>query len=166
MRIREFDHTRDSQALSDLFIALQDFERRLVPGIPEGSTVAGPYIELMLARCRTWDGRIFVADSGNRIVGFVCVWARMRSDEPDDGPSEYAFVSDLIVDSAHRGRGVGRMLMSAAEHYAGERGSPRLRVRVLARNIVARGLYRTMGFSDYEIELEKRLRAATAAERE
>ncbi len=152
--IREFDPARDTPALKSLVIELQNHERQYEPGMPEGSEMAQKYIDLVLARCHTWDGRVFVADAGGEVVGFSCVWARMKS---DDDPSEHAFVSDLAVSESHRGRGIGRALLSAAEAYARTRGARVMRIRVLAQNAVARGLYEAAGFLPHEIQLVKHL---------
>src|SRR5262249_18528930 len=68
--VRDFDQSRDSAALRDCFIELQNYERQLDPGKPEGSTVAEAYLERMFARCREWDGRVFVAEVLSNVVGF------------------------------------------------------------------------------------------------
>jgi ribosomal protein S18 acetylase RimI-like enzyme len=136
-------------------ITLQNYERRFDPGMPEGAAMVQPYLELMLARCGLWDGKVFVAEEAGNVVGFVCVWARVPSEEPDDDPAEFAFVSDLVVDPANRHRGAGRELMSAAEDYAGRRGARRIRLRVFARNTAARAFYQAMNYREREIELEK-----------
>jgi ribosomal protein S18 acetylase RimI-like enzyme len=155
--IREHDSGRDAQVLADLVIALQNYERQFDPGMPEGSAMVQAYVGLMLARCGKWDGKVFVAEEEGQVVGFVCAWARVPSDEPDEDPSEYAFVSDLVVEPAHRRRGVGRELMSAAEDYARARGARRIRLGVLARNRAARDFYESMNYLEREIELEKRV---------
>jgi ribosomal protein S18 acetylase RimI-like enzyme len=153
--VRELDSNRDSQVLADLVIALQNYERLFEPERPEGFAMAQAYLALMRARCGKWDGKVFVAEEEAQVVGFVCVWARVPSEEPNDDPSEHAFVSDLVVEPAHRHRGVGRTLMSAAEDYARARGARRIRLRVLARNTAARGFYESMNYVERDIELEK-----------
>jgi len=155
--IRDFGHSRDSDALRDCFIELQDYERQLNPGKPEGSTIAKAYLERMFARCRQWDGRVFVAELAGRVVGFVCVWAKVPPDEPDDNPAHYAHVSDLVVRAAYRRRGIGRQLLSAAETYARAQGALALRIGVSAHNAAARHLYASAGFEECKIELVKHL---------
>jgi ribosomal protein S18 acetylase RimI-like enzyme len=155
--IRDFDPSRDSTAFRDCFIELQNDERRLDPGKPEGAAVARAYLERMFARCRQWDGRVFVAEDADTLVGFICVWARVQLDEPDDNPAHYAHVSDLIVRTPYRRRGVGRQLLSAAENYARVQGAVSLRIGVFARNAAARHLYASAGFEEYKIELAKQL---------
>jgi ribosomal protein S18 acetylase RimI-like enzyme len=155
--IRDFDASRDGTALRECFIELQDYERQLDPGKPEGSTVADAYLNRAFARCREWDGRVFVAEVAGQVLGFVCVWARVRPDEPDENPAEYAFVSDLVVRTTYRRRGIGGRLLSAAKGYARARGARVLRIGVLARNAAARRLYESAGFEQYEVELAKHL---------
>jgi len=155
--IRDFDHSRDRTALRDCFVELQNYERQFEPGKPEGSTIAEAYLDRMLARCRQWDGQVFVAEVAGQLVGFACVWARVKPDEPDDDPSEYAFVSDLVVRSTCRRRGIGKELLSAAEGHARAHGARTLRLGVLAGNAAARRLYASAGFEEYEVELAKPL---------
>jgi ribosomal protein S18 acetylase RimI-like enzyme len=155
LSVRELESSRDAQALADLMTTLQNYERRFDPGMPEGSAMVQSYLELMLARCGKWDGKVFVAEEAGKVVGFVCVWAHVPSEEPDDDPSEFAFVSDLVVEPANRHRGAGRALITAAEDYARTRGARRIRLRVFARNKTARGFYESMNYLEREIELEK-----------
>jgi GNAT superfamily N-acetyltransferase len=52
------------------------------------------------------------------IVGFCSLHFRSRLNQPDP----QAWIPDLIVDSARRGRGVARLLLAAVEERARERG--------------------------------------------
>lgn len=53
----------------------------------------------------------------------------------------------LAVLPAYRRRGIGRQLIAAAINAAAGRDVRRLRLRVLATNHIARGLYASMGFA-------------------
>jgi len=66
-------------------------------------------------------------------------------------------VSDLMVRTAHRRRGIGRALLDAAEAYARAAGAAVLRINVLARNDGAAALYGRAGFADRLHQLSKRL---------
>src|SRR5262249_38582494 len=152
-----FNYSHDTSALHDCFIELQNSERQLDPGKPEGSTIVETYLSWMFAHCRDWDGRVFVAEVAGQVIGFVCVWARVQPDEPDENPAEYALVSDLVVSAAYRRRGIGSQLLSAAEGFAGAQGALSLRIGVSAGNAAARRLYELVGFQEYRVELAKRL---------
>jgi len=57
------------------------------------------------------------------------------------------FVSDVIVDEARRGRGIGTALMAAAEDFAVERGVELIELEVEQTNPDARRLYERIGYS-------------------
>ncbi len=157
MEIRDYDDTRDRDAVRACFLELQDFERALDSRMPAGEQIADAYLELMWKRCREFDGAVLVADSEGSVVGFVTVWARYRSSEPDDDPAEFGFISDLVVLASHRGQGFGRALLHAAEARARETGAPAIRLSVKAGNTGAEALYRGEGFANAELYLEKSL---------
>ena len=153
--IREYQ-PEEAQQIEACFVALQDFLHRLDPQVLEGQA-ARPYLDFMLASCRKTSGKIFVAEVEKQIVGFVCLWLKVQSDELDEEPAEYAFISDLVILPAYRGRGLGRMLLQTAEEYARRHGATALKLEVLAKNEGALSLYQRHGFSAYQLLLVKNL---------
>jgi ribosomal protein S18 acetylase RimI-like enzyme len=158
--IREFDAQRDGAAIRRAFVELQDFEREIDPRMPTGEAIADAYLKLMFGRGAELAGVILVAEVDDDIAGFVSVWTRYRSSEPDDDPSEHGFISDLVVLASHRGRGIGRALLMAAEVRAREAGAQEIRLSVKAGNATARALYETEGYEPTDIYLEKELTEA------
>lgn len=57
----------------------------------------------------------------------------------------------LAVPEAHRGRGVGRALMRAAEDWVAGRGVPKLQLLVRAENTVALGFYSRLGYEHGDV---------------
>ena len=155
--IRDCDPDRDRNGLRSCIVEMQDFERSVEPMLPCGGEMADSYVELLLNRCSGTSGRVFVAEADQTVVGFVCVIARVDPDEPDEEATPYTYISDLVVLPAYRRRGIGSALLRHAEAYARERGMTLLRINVLAKNQLAGQLYRNLGFSDYRIQLVKRL---------
>lgn len=154
--IREYDSMRDRKPLRSCVVELQDFERGLEPTLPKGEVMADRYLAHMLRRCDEALGRVFVAEEDGTVVGFVGVLGRVIP-EPDESQT-YAYVSDLVVMPAYRRRGLGRALLERAAAYACDTGARTLRVGVLARNEGAARLYRSLGFGDYTLQLNKPLR--------
>lgn len=72
-----------------------------------------------------------------------------------------AFVYDVEVDAAARGKGYGRGLMLAAEPYARDRGAGVLKLHVFGSNTVARGLYESLGYETTNVSMAKPLGPAT-----
>jgi GNAT superfamily N-acetyltransferase len=58
------------------------------------------------------------------------------------------FIYDVVVDEAHRGKGLGRLTMLAAEDYVASHGGSRIALNVFGPNRVARNLYESM---DYQV---------------
>jgi GNAT superfamily N-acetyltransferase len=102
----------DAAALADLATQLgypstaKDITRRL--GLLDGDTLR----------------RVFVAEVGGAVVGWVDVFARRML--LADGMAE---VNGLVVGDDQRGRGIGVQLMEAAETWATSMGCEMMRVR-------------------------------------
>ena len=156
--IREYDPTADYPALRACFVELQAWEQSFEPGLPAPEEAASPYLAEVFRNCAESSGRIFLAETDGAVVGFVCVLAKVLP-SADDGLEPYAYISDLVVRAAHRGRGVGRELMVRAEAFAREFGAQQLKVGVLVRNEATHAFYRAGGFRDYTVQLVKLLDA-------
>ena len=155
--IREY-RPEDTPQITACFVALYDFLHNLESQVLAGRA-ATPYLDFMLTSCRATSGTIFVVEVNNQIVGFVSLWLKVRSEELDEEPSEYAFISDLVVLPDYRGRGLGRALLNRAEQHARRHGATTLKLEVLAKNEQALTLYTRRGFSAYHMLLVKRLTA-------
>jgi GNAT superfamily N-acetyltransferase len=70
---------------------------------------------------------------------------------------DYAYVSDLVVLSSHRGQGYGTALLQKAEEFARQRGMTMLKIQVLVKNQQATSVYLHAGFRPYELALLKPL---------
>lgn len=159
--MREF-RAGDEAGVEECFVELQEFERTIEPRRAEGKTVAKKYLRYMFDRCAETGGRVFVLEDGGRVVGFVSVWARVKVNGLVNEESEAAYVSDLVVTEAHRGRGWGLALLRRAEEYALEAGADVLTIGVLAENTRARRLYNDFGFRENQVQMQKPLRAKDA----
>lgn len=155
--IREYQARTDAEGLRRCFIEMQDYIRRFELSMPPGEVAVDAYLQWILERCASYDGTVFVAADAGEVVGFVCVWARVPPNAPDEDPGGYAYISDLAVTSAFRRRGIGRELLARAEAYARSRGATTLRIGVLAKNEGPYRLYRACGFTDRHIDLSKNL---------
>lgn len=95
---------------------------------------------------------LFVADRGDRVVGFVALSTRTHFTGAVD-----AYIGELVVDQEVERQGVGKLLVSVAEEWARSNGFETLTLDTGARNTAARALYESAGFADEDIRLTKRL---------
>lgn len=85
--------------------------------------------------------RIFVAPTGNRLLGYAVVL---------EVPFTYdlrptLLLKELYVAQDQRGKGLGRSLVRAIARWAGQRGAGRLKWDVLAGNQAAETFYQGLG---------------------
>jgi ribosomal protein S18 acetylase RimI-like enzyme len=125
--------------------------------MPSGAEIVDDFIPHMLDRCTMCDGRVLVAELNDEVAGFATILAKVKSEEIGDGDIEFGLVSDVVVASKYRKRGIGRKLLESAESHAKSSGVRWLRIGVLAENHSADGLYDSMGFKISYIEREKEL---------
>jgi ribosomal protein S18 acetylase RimI-like enzyme len=155
--IRDCDPARDWSGLRSCILAMQDFERCLELALRAGADMADAYVDLLLRRCDGETGCVLVAEADKTVVGFVAVLAEEVPKGPDEEATPYTYISDLVVLPSYRRRGIGNALLQHAEVYARKTCTTVLRINVLSKNEIAGRLYRAFGFTDYRIELLKRL---------
>jgi len=87
---------------------------------------------------RSPNAALIVAGGGKTLFGYALVLLRSGS--------HMARLYSLAVDPQHRGRGLGSMLLAAAEQAACGRGSGVIRLEVREDNAAAASLYRRHGY--------------------
>lgn len=139
MLVREAE-AADSGAIAPLLTQL---------GYPTGSEA----VEARLAGIRAGTGVMFVAVDGGRVLGLIgCqLFPVLHADQP------VALLTVLIVDEAHRGRGVGRVLVSAADAWAMEQGAGRIFVTSALHRTDAHSFYERIGYERTGVRLGRTL---------
>jgi ribosomal protein S18 acetylase RimI-like enzyme len=97
-----------------------------------------------LATART---RIWAVEEHGRKVGTVFLGVR----------SGEAWLYDITIDAAERGRGYGRAAMLALEDEVRALGHDSVTLNVWGGNAVARGLYRSLGYVEQSVHMRKPL---------
>ena len=64
---------------------------------------------------------------------------------------------DIVVDPAHRGHGIGRLLLEATVAALREKGSPRVVLSTAQQNEAAQHLFEHAGFRRTMIEMTREL---------
>jgi ribosomal protein S18 acetylase RimI-like enzyme len=92
----------------------------------------------------------FVAMAGDDIVGLVTISERIGFAGEREG-----YVGWLVVRAGMERRGIGSMLMAAAENWAVGRGLSCVTLETGVANHGARSLYRALGYEEEDIRLTK-----------
>jgi L-amino acid N-acyltransferase YncA len=87
---------------------------------------------------------LFVADSGNEIVGFQVIEPFVAYTNTMDHVAHMG----TYVHSDHRGQGIGRLLASQTMAFARKQGYEKVVLYVLAHNKAALAYYRGLGFAE------------------
>ncbi|AFV03022.1 acetyltransferase, GNAT family [Dehalobacter sp. DCA] len=81
---------------------------------------------------------ILVAAMNNKIIGMVT--CQMLVSTAEGGP--VALIEDMIVDAEHRGKGLGKQLISSIEEWAAEKGASRLQLLADKNNTPSLDFYK------------------------
>lgn len=97
------------------------------------------------------DAAVLVADDGNdRCLGFVSAARKIHFTG-----EEQVYVGELVVADDAEGRGVGRTLMRAVEHWAIEQGCRSVTLETGANNQAARTFYQRIGYQEESVRLTR-----------
>ena len=120
--------------------------------------------EASWARRRSWYGRLLdegaayiVALDAGRSIGYAMITLTPGPDDTFESRDGIAEVVTLVVTQRHRGAGVGRALLRAAEQLATVRGIDVVRIAVMAGNTRAADFYASQGYAVAEHLLYRRL---------
>ena len=95
---------------------------------------------------------IFRLIAGEQPVGWLWLAVPVTAGDP-----AMAWVNNVEVDEAYRGRGYGRQAMLLAEREAAARGMTSVGLNVHGQNTVARGLYDSLGYQVTAQQMKKLL---------
>ncbi|MBV9446843.1 MAG: GNAT family N-acetyltransferase [Streptosporangiaceae bacterium] len=88
-------------------------------------------------------------------VGWL--WLAVPGSDADPRNPRMAWINDVEVDEAFRGRGYGRQAMLLAEQEAKVRGMTSIGLNVHGHNTVARALYDSLGYQVMTQQMKKPL---------
>ena len=92
------------------------------------------------------DGDIILATSGGTIIGCLCIQKARYPEYPMFKPHDYAQIVEVVVDAAHRQRGIGGSLIEAAKQWSRNRGLRFMQTNVWRANESAKAFYTKCGF--------------------
>ena len=121
---------------------------------PDGPARERDYIQGLLEDSHA---ALFVAQTGDGLVGYVNVMLVRAAPIPLLAPRSYAVVDNLVVDERCRRQGIGRALMRRAEAWASDKGATSVELNVYEFNHAAHALYVSLGYEDLSRRMSKPL---------
>ena len=120
----------------------------------EGYPAGASAVESRLARFDGPDSQVIVADHDGEILGFIALHVIPRFEHDDS----FVRIVALVVDSAVRDRGIGRVLMAEAERIGRAREAAFVEITAGHHRPAARHLYDSLGYdANLTAYLRKRL---------
>lgn len=149
----------DHVAIGRMNDAIQQYERDLL-GAPmlEPELVSAHYLAGMFERVAQREGEMMVCIIEGEIAGFVCGY-RAEDDDAlvEAGFNQFALVSDLFVEPAHRSHGIAQALLQSFADRMRSKGCKWLRICAKSKNRNAISAYLRFGFDAYETVFTKAL---------
>ena len=99
------------------------------------------------------DAVVLVAEEDGAVVGYTYAGIEGHDYMSLRGPA--GVLHDIVVDLAHRGQGVGQLLLDATLAELARRGAPRVVLFTASRNEAAQRLFARAGFRSTMIEMTR-----------
>jgi ribosomal protein S18 acetylase RimI-like enzyme len=113
------------------------------------------YASFLADQLRQTNVVVLVAEVGGEVLGYTYAAIEAVDYMALRGPA--GVFHDLVVDQAHRGSGIGRMLLDATLAALKARGAPRVVLSTAERNATAQRLFARAGFRRTMIEMTHEL---------
>jgi ribosomal protein S18 acetylase RimI-like enzyme len=135
----------DFEQVGDIFAEENRFHATLVPEIVQ---IADPIMthDWFDEVLKNPDKALFAAEIGVKIVGIALVELKTIIDDPIFRPRRYAYINESAVAAAHRGKGIGRLLMERIHQWGREQGVEEIELQVWERNQRAICFYERLGY--------------------
>jgi ribosomal protein S18 acetylase RimI-like enzyme len=130
-----------------------DFDpQRFIAATPQTERGYGAYLGTQLSESNIV---VLVAEREGDVLGYTYAGVEGQDYMALRGPAGVLY--DILVDPAHRGRGVGRLLLDATLRALEAKGAPRVVLSTAEQNEPAQRLFARAGFRRTMIEMTREL---------
>ena len=123
--------------------------------IPAPPNTGDGYAAFLGSQLTEPDVVVLVAERDGVVLGYTYAGVEGKDYMALRGPA--GVLHDIVVDPAHRGNGVGGMLLDATIAELGARGAPRVVLSTAERNETAQRLFARAGFRRTMIEMTREM---------
>ena len=145
----------DYQAVCELFDEIDAYHRENLPHIfkkHDGPAREPEYFSGLMADENVG---MFVAETGEKMVGFVNAVIRETPDVPIFVPRRIAVIDNIVVRSAFRSQGIGKLLAEKIEAWAVEKRAGSIELNVYEFNEKAVSFYEKLGYQTVSRRMSK-----------
>ena len=144
MNIREVN-SFDFEQVGSIFFEELQFHADL---LPDRFQVAEPIMTLAWFEeiLQNPEKVLLVAEEDGRLLGQILLNITKTPDDPIIKPRKFVYVDELGVAASHRGQGIGKKLMAAAEEWARAQGIAEIELNVWEENGRAITFYENLGY--------------------
>ncbi len=100
---------------------------------------------------------MLIAEENQAVVGLIAIFVRNNPEDPIFKTRRYTHIEDVIVARTHRGRGIGRRLMVAAQEWAVTQSATAIDLWVWEENDAAIGFYNHLGYKTVRRVMQHKL---------
>jgi ribosomal protein S18 acetylase RimI-like enzyme len=133
--------------------AHHDFDaKRFIPATPQTEHA---YASFLGTQLREPNIVVLVAERDGQVLGYSYAGVEGYDYMSLRGPA--GVLNDIVVDPAHRGQGIGRILLDATVSALATKGAPRVVLSTAEQNQAAQRLFARSGFRRTMIEMTREL---------
>ena len=161
MIIREYK-SLDCEKIKDLLVELQEYVIEIDKYNLNiiSNEYRNKYFNYMLEDCNSQQGKIFVAEENNTIIGFIAGYVQTydERDKLDYTCPKKGIVAELIVSKNTRSKGTGQLLLNKLEEYFTSIDCKYIQIDVFAYNDIAKNFYHKNNYEERMLTLFKKLK--------
>jgi len=126
--------------------------KRFIPATPQTEHHYGAFLGTQLGGANVV---LLVAERAGNVLGYAYAAVEDYDYMSLRGPA--GVLNDIVVDPAHRGQGIGRVLLDATLKALEDKGAPRVVLSTAEQNAAAQRLFERAGFRRTMIEMTREL---------
>lgn len=156
--IIEYDK-KYNEEVKDLFVQLQEYIASIDK---EGFNVLTPgfgdeYLKKTLKEMKKHNGKMFLLEENGKILGLIVGLVLEEMFEFGFHAPKRGEITELVVSKDSRGKGYGKVLLSAMEKYMKEQGCKNIIIGVFGYNDRAIAFYEHSGYHTRFIDMTKNI---------
>ncbi len=141
----------DAESIADLWLEMMLVHQELAPEVwTLGPEALERYREWLPTMMQDENRRIFVAEEGTHLIGYVVVGKGDRP--PVLTPPTWGRFAEICVSPSRRREGIGRRLVAAAMEWFRAENVPLIEVGYAADNLMSVPFWEGLGFRPYMIK--------------